>query len=182
MTPCIVSPKVRRALAPPGFTLMELMVVIALLGTIFFITIPRIGRTVSVSDLDESARALAAKLSAARERALATGKEQLLLVDMANRQIRSIEAEKKNELALSPEPAGDGFRLPGDVTVSDIQWSDGSTQATGTAEILVTREGYARYSAVHFADGDLRLTVFLEPFLSGVRIVRDYEAMEPTDS
>lgn len=173
--------KMCRPPGPRGFTLLELMVVIALLGTIFFITVPRIVTTVSVSDLDESARAIAAKLSSARDRALADGKDYYLLIDMTNRQLRVVDAEKKDE-EKDREGAGDAFRLPGQVSVADVQYDDGNSQSTGTAEILITKEGYARYAAVHLSDDDLSMTVFLEPFLSGVRITHDHQAMELSDS
>lgn len=170
--------KRKKTSAIQGFTLMELMIVIVLLGSIFFITVPKIGRSVSVSDLDETARAIAAKLSATRDRAMGSGKDHLLLIDISRKEIRSIEAEKKEDDALNPEKSGGAFRLPGKVAFSDVQFEDGESQATGTAEILVTKEGYARYSAIHLSDEDLRMTVFVEPFLGGVRIVHEHENME----
>jgi general secretion pathway protein H len=71
-----------------GLTLLELLIVLALMGLMAAITLPMLGSGVSTSELRASARQLAAGLRAARSDALAQRHEAFLLVDVAGKRFR----------------------------------------------------------------------------------------------
>ena len=70
-----------RGPAQSGFTLIELMAVVLIIGLAMGIVIPNLTAT-RHSRLDEQARAVVARLELARERAIATGQPHRLLIDL----------------------------------------------------------------------------------------------------
>ena len=71
--------------SPPGFTLVELLVVLALMAIIAAIAIPILGPGVSTSELKSAARKVAAGLRMARDDAVATRSDTRLLIDLEHR-------------------------------------------------------------------------------------------------
>jgi general secretion pathway protein H len=71
-----------------GFTLLELLIVLAIMALVAGMVIPMFGSGVPTSDLRSSARQLAAGLRAARSEALAQHREAVLSIDLAARQFK----------------------------------------------------------------------------------------------
>jgi general secretion pathway protein H len=68
-----------------GFTLVELLVVLALMAIIAAVAIPILGPGVSTTELKSSARKVAAGLRMAREGAVATRSDTRLVLDLEHR-------------------------------------------------------------------------------------------------
>lgn len=66
-----------------GFSLMELFLVLAILGVISAIAIPRFGGSMVLHRLDAAARRIAADLKLARSRAMTTSTNQIFRIDGA---------------------------------------------------------------------------------------------------
>ena len=66
-----------------GVTLLELLIVIALMGIIAALVVPMFGGPVSTSELRATARQLAAGLRLARSEAVSERRETFLVVDVA---------------------------------------------------------------------------------------------------
>lgn len=71
-----------------GVTLLELILVLALMGIIAALVIPTLGTGVSTSELKSSARQLAAGLRLARSEALATRQDAFLALDVEQRKFK----------------------------------------------------------------------------------------------
>ncbi len=71
-----------------GVTMLELILVLALMGIIASLVIPMLGSGVSTSELKSSARQLAAGLRLARSEALATRHETFLALDVEQRKFK----------------------------------------------------------------------------------------------
>ena len=82
-----------------GVTLLELLIVIALMAIIAAIVVPMFGGPVSTSELRATARQLAAGLRLARSEAVSERRETFLVVDVAGKRFR-VDREAR-EHALS---------------------------------------------------------------------------------
>lgn len=71
-----------------GVTLLELLIVIALMAIVAGFVLPMFGGPVSTSELRATARQLAAGLRLARSEALAERRETFLVVDVAGRRFK----------------------------------------------------------------------------------------------
>jgi prepilin-type N-terminal cleavage/methylation domain-containing protein len=70
-----------------GYTLLELIVVMALIGIVFFFAVPRFEGSFFVDDAKQSSRWLIGKLQALREEALRTRRQQVLHIDLDGNRI-----------------------------------------------------------------------------------------------
>jgi general secretion pathway protein H len=82
-----------------GFTLLELLVVLAILGFAVALAVPVISRAVPGIELTTTARSVAAALREARGRAIAGNQEVVVTLDLDNRLLRTGSAG--NALKLS---------------------------------------------------------------------------------
>jgi general secretion pathway protein H len=73
---------------PHGLTLLELLIVIALMAVVAGMVIPMFGGPVSTSELRSSARQLAAGLRLARSEALSERRETFLVIDVAGKRFK----------------------------------------------------------------------------------------------
>jgi general secretion pathway protein H len=91
----------RSAIAPaPGMSLLELLVVIALMAVIAGLVLPTFGDGVSTSQLKASARQLAAGLRVARSEAVSHKRESFLMLDLEGRRFK-LDSDPR-EYALPP--------------------------------------------------------------------------------
>ena len=80
---CISDPHFQR-----GVTLLELLIVIALMAIVAGFVIPRFGGPISTSELRASARQLAAGLRLARSEAVSERRETFLVLDVAGKRFK----------------------------------------------------------------------------------------------
>ena len=71
-----------------GVTLLELLIVIALMGIVAALVVPMFGGPVSTSELRATARQLAAGLRLARSEAVSERRETFLVVDVAGKRFK----------------------------------------------------------------------------------------------
>ena len=81
-----------------GFTLLEILVVLTLMGLIAAVTIPTFSGGVSTTALKSAAREIAAGLRLARGQAIAQRKEATLELDVAARAFRVLPDPRVHEL------------------------------------------------------------------------------------
>jgi general secretion pathway protein H len=77
-----------RASKADGFTLLELLIVLALMALVAGIVIPMFGGPVSTSELRTTARQLAAGLRLARSEAVSERREAFLVLDVAGKRFK----------------------------------------------------------------------------------------------
>ncbi|MEP6997213.1 MAG: GspH/FimT family pseudopilin [Betaproteobacteria bacterium] len=87
---CCASPSRRVELRRrvPGFTLLEMLIVLTLIGLLVAVTIPIFGNGVSTTELKSDTRAVAAGLRQARGQAIAQRGEAALELDVGARTFR----------------------------------------------------------------------------------------------
>src|SRR4051812_37374854 len=98
-----------------GFTLVELLLVCVLIGTLAAIVAPTLSGSTQRSHLDATARALVALARGARARASAEGRAYFLVVDGERKEVRVARAR-------DPLAAAD---VEGDSEVEGDNWVDG---------------------------------------------------------
>jgi prepilin-type N-terminal cleavage/methylation domain-containing protein len=151
-----------------GFTLLELIVVMALIGIVFFFAIPRFEGSPFFDDAKKSGRWLIGKLQALQEEALRTRRQQTLHIDLETGRIWNT-AE-----AMSPEEIDRAVRraqlLPGGGRVVSVEFPGRGRVAAGRADIRFYKDGHSEKVLIHLRHGDAFSSFLLEPFLSRVKV------------
>lgn len=156
-----------------GYTLVELIVVVVLLGLVFTFSIPSFRNSVFSSDLNYSARRIIGLVKGLREKALREQAAIRLNFDFDEQRF-SFSPERQTEEPFSltgDEP----FILPADVRVSDIWTRNRGKQTGGEMYILISDRGYIEQAVVHLKSADGReISLELTPFLGTIRVFDKY--------
>jgi prepilin-type N-terminal cleavage/methylation domain-containing protein len=156
-----------------GFTLIELIVVISLMGLMLFFTLPRLGDNPFLNDSKQSSRWLIGKVQSLKESAIRDQKQYSLHFDLDSDRIW-----ETNE-SMSPEDIDDAalnksYSLPEELRIMDIEYPQKGKIFSGQTEIIFYKAGYTDKALVHMQEGDSYLSFLIEPFLSNVQFFDSY--------
>jgi len=159
-----------------GFTLIELIVVIALMGLMLFFSLPRFQNNPFLDDTKKSSRWLITKVQTLRESALRDQKRYTLHFDLDSGRVwETNEAMSSEEIEST---VMDSYQLPEDLRIVDIEYPSKGKISSGQAEISFYKTGYTNKALVHMQDGDTYLSFLIEPFLSDVQFFDKYASFE----
>jgi len=156
-----------------GYTLVELIVVLVLIGLVLTLAAPRFRNALLTDDLKGVARKMIGIINNLRNEAIREQRNYSLRFDLdANKFWVSYGSMTDEERAVAGE---EGSSLPPDIRIHDVWIKGEGKMVRGTARIRFTRRGYTQKSAIHLSSKDGReLTLVLSPFLGKVKVVDKY--------
>lgn len=160
-----------------GFTLIELIVVLALISVVLFFAIPRFQNSLLSDSKKILTRWVVTTTRALKVNALRHQKRYTMHIDMDNGILwttsEGMTAEETEKAAKK------SFRLPDDLTLIDIEYPGREKVSTGQADIFFYKENYSQAAFIHVEkDGHHRMTFQIEPFLPEVKILDEYVEFE----
>lgn len=165
-----ISPEIRSA--EKGFTLIELGVVVFLIGLMLLIAVPRVRDTMLGGGLETVANHLTSKARELRSDAVRNQVDHVLHLDLDNNLIWTYSADMTPEARNNMKKLA--FKLPGEVKILDIYFSEEKKITDGDTTIRFSRKNYTQPAVVHLAEKDRRLTLVFEPFLNSVKTYDTY--------
>jgi prepilin-type N-terminal cleavage/methylation domain-containing protein len=174
-----IGPKLNedRQQANAGFTLIELIVVISLMGLMLFFSLPRLQDNPFLDDSKQSLRWLVGKVQSLKESAIRNQKQYALHFDLDSGRIWE-NNESMSEEDLENAALNNSYALPNDLRIVDIEYSQKGKIFSGQDEIIFYKAGYTDKAIVHMQEGDTYLSLLLEPFLSNVQFFESYTGFE----
>jgi prepilin-type N-terminal cleavage/methylation domain-containing protein len=159
-----------------GFTLIELIVVIALMGLMLFFSLPRLQNNPFLDDGKTSSRWLIVKVQTLKESALRDQKQYTLHFDLDSGRVwESNEAMSQEDLESA---VLNSYALPDDIRIIDIEYPTKGKVYSGQADITFYKAGYTDKALVHMQEGDTYMSFLIEPFLSEVQFFEKYASFE----
>ena len=155
-----------------GYTLIELIVVIILLGLMFGLVVPKFRQAVLSDSLDATSLRIIGLIEDLRERAVSDQISYVLHFDIRGRKLWAFATDATaEEQEIARERA---YQLPADVIIEDI-WSWSRGKIYDDATIQFSKKGYIEQSMIHLQSEDGRqLSLELTPFLGSIKIHDGY--------
>jgi general secretion pathway protein H len=159
-----------------GFTLLELIVVISLMGIMLIFTVPRFHKTLFLDEAKTGSRWIIGKVQALKEAAVRNQKQYSLHINLDTEQFwetdASMSAEEIETAALN---AGS---LPSGLKIADIEYPIRGKINSGQTDITFHKNGTSDKVLIHLQDGDNYVSYLIEPFLSEVTRYEMYASFE----
>lgn len=157
-----------------GFTLLELIVVLVLIGLLLVVTVPTLRNNLIDDPLRSTGRKLIGYIGGVRERAIREQQSYLLYIDMDENRLWYVrESDDKNDEAEPPEKGT--LHVDTSVDLANVWTKTQGSVNGGLAEIWVSRQGYLDKMLIHLGNDDgeaLSLQVF--PFLPDIEVLDGY--------
>lgn len=161
-----------------GYTLIELIVVVILLGLIFSFAAPKFRDAVLTDDLKSATRRLIGKIRELRSDAIQKHVDYYLNFDLEKNGYWLVSGNVTPEGHTSA-PDNNAVYLPDTVRITDIWFKDKGKKMAGDTAIKFTKNGYAQQSAIHLESEDGReFTIVVNQFLSKVKVFESYVEFE----
>ena len=160
-----------------GFTLIELVVVVALISIMLFLAIPRFQSDFLADSTKKVSRWILYKIPALKENAFREQKKYVLHVGIDSEKLWITHEGMSDEELQDAEM--DGYKLSGDIKLQDVEFPDEHIISAGRADIYFYEKGYSDKAIIHMVhDDDHRLSFLIEPFLPRVHLYNEYVGFE----
>lgn len=150
-----------------GYTLIELIVVIVLIGVILYVAVPKVRDDLLNDSLRAATRQMIGMAKEIRYDAVRDHVDHVLQIDLTNNAFWIYKAdmtpEKKNEKKR------DAYRLPHDIRLIDVEQGLEKTISEGEASVTFFKQGYVQPTVIHIGKKDRVITIVLYPFLQVVK-------------
>lgn len=160
-----------------GFTLIELIVVIALMSVVLFLILPRFQTNLLINKSKKASLWLMVTVQGLKQTAIREQKDYMLHISLdTGKMWTSHSAMKDEELTTAEKNA---FYLPEGLRIVDIEYIDNRRITFGTATIHIYKEGYTDKVLIHMADeNNQALSFLIEPFLATVKRYEEYVSFD----
>lgn len=167
----------RKGPAAPGFTLIELVVVITLISLLLVFAIPQFENVSLFQGTNKISRWMLLKVGSLKERALK--ERQVFILHIATDSGEMwVSGEGMDEEAM--EKARESAQtLPPGYRIRDVAIPEKGKIAVGQVDIRFYPKGYSDKAMIHMEDDDGNYLSFLiEPFLTQVKRYEDYVELD----
>jgi len=151
-----------------GYTLIELIVVIVIIGIVLSFTVPRLRDDLLNDSLRAAARQLVGTVRELRSDAVREHVDQILHFDLGANAFWTSAADMTPEKL--DEKKRDASRFPAGVRVSDVEFGAETVKSDGEIKITFSRHGFGTPAVIHLAKGERTVTVVLAPFLRSIKV------------
>ena len=163
-----------------GFTLIEIVTVLALISLTLLIAVPRIPNTLFTDETKKTSRWIITKVQVSKDRAAREQKRYALHLDISNKKMWISNDGMSDEERLAAVQKG--FKLPLNIRIRDVEFPDNKIISIGQTEIYFYPKGYSDQAVIHLENKEQRISFRIEPFLSTVKLFEEYVSLQDAQS
>ncbi|MDM8515762.1 prepilin-type N-terminal cleavage/methylation domain-containing protein [Desulfobacterales bacterium HSG16] len=151
-----------------GFTLLELMLVLALLSIMLYLVLPNFSALTGQGEGNDISRWIIVKVQMLKERASQQQKEFIMHISPGDGILWITDGEADEEAVLAARESG--FEFPEGFSIIDVEFPNAEKTSADRAEIRFYKGGYSDKALIHVEDDDNNeITFLIEPFLTNVK-------------
>jgi len=155
-----------------GFTLLELLLVITLIGVVLVLAVPSTRDALTGDKLKKASRQFIGLERKLRAEAVHDQLDYILCMDLSDSSFWVIASdmtpEKQNEIKKNRK------HLPDDVTIADIVDENNKKISSGESKIIFRKNNICSPAVIHLSYEEDKMTIVINPFLGVVDIYDKY--------
>jgi len=163
-----------------GFTLVELLLVIALIGMVLVLAVPSMRDTLTGDNLKKTSRQFIGLERKLRGEAIRDQIDYILCLDLPNSAYWVLSSdmtpEKQAEIKKTPQ------HLPSDVVILDVVGENNKKQSVDEARIKFGKNNICSPAVIHLGYEENVMTIVINPFLGVTDIYGKYVDVSLTNS
>ena len=157
----------------PGYTLLELIVVIFLIGTVMFFSVPRFQAAVLPDPAKAASRYILTVVPQLKERAVREKTVFTLHISMEDNAFWISDpamTEEDRENAMQQ-----GYELPESVRILDVEYPGNIKLSSGQADLRFYPQGHSDQAWIHLEnDEGEQSSLLVQTFLPKVKLIQEY--------
>ena len=155
-----------------GFTLVELLLVIVLIGVVLVLAVPSMRDTLTGDKLQKASRQLIGMERKLRGEAVRDQIDYILCLDLPNSAYWIVTSDMTPEKqdAIKKHP----LHLPSDVVIQDIVGENNHKKSDGEVRIKFGKNNICSPAVIHLAYDEDKMTIVINPFLGVTDIYDKY--------
>ncbi len=160
-----------------GYTFVELMVVIVLIGLMLTLTVPRLRESLLTDTLKSTVLKMVGTIKYVRNEAVREHRSYVLHLDFDTGISWADYPDMTEEERTKAKKQA--FSFPKEAPLMDVWLKGEGKRGSGEAQILFSERGYVKQSAIHIGSEEgKKFTIVLSPFLGRVQVLEDYVEFE----
>ena len=166
-----------------GFTLLELILVMVLIGVTMAFAVPRLSSFVFNDPLKQATRKLTLLITQTSRLAVRTSRPYQLKYDSLTRSFKVLAVDEKEagreDLVSETSSHLPTLQLPGSVLLKDISFAAAENEQSGSFSLRFSEKGYLEPCLIHLHDqGGEEMTLKLSPFVGRVTLHQGYVSIQ----
>jgi prepilin-type N-terminal cleavage/methylation domain-containing protein len=163
-----------------GFSLIEIVIVLALISLTLLVAVPRIPDTLFTDETKKASRWIMTKVQVLKDRSGREQKRYALHIDISIKKMWISNDGMSDEELLAAERKG--FKLPPNMRIMDVEFPDNKIISFGQTEIFFYPKGYSDQAVIHLENKEEQISFRIEPFLSTVKLFEEYVSLQDAQS
>lgn len=162
--------KLNKHIFQPGFTLMELIVVVFIISIMLAFAVPEVSQKFIRDDTEIAINWMVQNIEKLKQDACVNNNDMQMCLQSAT---NSIHISNKGDSLESQDVTE--FSLPDDITIDSIDFSVGKMDMDSNPCILFYKNGYSDWAVIHLSnvDGDT-FSLVVQPFLPKIETYMEY--------
>lgn len=171
-----------RSTGEQGFTLLELLVVSALIAIMLAVSVPAFRTSLFTDQLRQAARSVIGTINEVRQAATGSRNGCFIDVNLSENQLSyhcpEPPAEGETDQSKEDKP-GSVTKLPADVRIASLWKGADQNDTSGTVSLWINQNGLMDQLIINLTDGERELALVSSVFVATIRL--EDKAMSPED-
>lgn len=155
-----------------GYTLIELVVVVFLLGLVLILAVPKVRENLIGDDFRTATRRLIGSIRELRADAIREQVDYVLHLDLNNHAFWTYSIDMTPE--KRDERRKTSFHFPEGIKIADVSLNGAEKKSDGEVDVKFFKKGHVQPTVIHLRKDGRYFSLILSPFSDSVKVYERY--------